>query len=99
MKTKRSTNEPIGKIEPFGVYDVSKASAVIGVSPRTMQQYIREGKVEAKRFGKEYRIVGDSLLSSLGSATISGMKLDNKTDLNTAGAVPLSELIKKQNEK
>lgn len=95
MSKNKSTGQPISKIEPHGVYDIPKASVALGVSPRTLQQYIREGKIEAKRFGKEYRIVGDNLLVSLGSATISAMQPNVKSSQTVAGSAPISELTEK----
>lgn len=72
-----SKTKPISKIEAHGVYDIEGTANVLGASKRTVQQYVREGKIKpAVKVGKQYRITGDNILSFLGSATISRIKLD-----------------------
>lgn len=85
----KSKNQPITRIEPYGIYDIQQAADSIGISKRTVQQYIREGRIGARKAGKEYRMTGDSILSFLGSPTISRMSI---SDLSTQGK-SINELL------
>lgn len=42
-------------------YSVDQVSAMLGLHPKTTRRYIREGKLRAKKMGKQYRITGHDL--------------------------------------
>lgn len=48
-------------------YTVEQVSSLIDLHPKTIQRYIREGKLEAQKIGKSYRITGDALSRFTGS--------------------------------
>lgn len=83
---KKSKSGPIGKIEPLAVYDVEGAAQVVGMRPRTVLQYIREGKIVAQRAGKEYRMTGNNLLSYLGTA-VWPVEASKSTSVDNRGAI------------
>lgn len=42
-------------------YSVDDVSAMLGIHPKTVRRYIREGKLRAAKLGKQYRISGHDL--------------------------------------
>ena len=42
-------------------YSVDQISKLLDMHPKTIQRYIREGKLRATKFGKSYRISGQDL--------------------------------------
>lgn len=43
------------------VYTVDELAQRLDVNPHTIYEYIKSGKLAAKRFGKQYRITQESL--------------------------------------
>ena len=42
-------------------YTVDQVSEIIGMHPKTIRRFIREGKLKASKVGKQYRITGHDL--------------------------------------
>ena len=42
-------------------YTVDQISEMLNMHPKTIQKYIREGKLKATKFGKSWRVTGDDL--------------------------------------
>jgi len=42
-------------------YSIKQISKMLGLHEKTLQRYIREGKLRAGKFGKQYRVSGDDL--------------------------------------
>ncbi len=42
-------------------YSVEKISQMLGIHPKTVQRYIREGKLRATKIGKSWRVTGHDL--------------------------------------
>ena len=47
------------------IYTVEQVSEMIKMHPKTIQRYIREGKIKAKKVGKSWRITEDNLTEFL----------------------------------
>lgn len=52
-------------------YSVDQVSTMLGLHPKTMRRYIREGKLRANKVGKQYRIAGHDL-----SVFVEGREID-----------------------
>ena len=67
-------------------YSVERISELLHIHPKTIQRYIREGKLRAAKVGKSWRVSGHDLSVFLEGSDISGN--DSKTERNiTASAV------------
>ena len=42
-------------------YSVEQISSLLGLHPKTVQRYIREGRLRAQKFGKAWRVTGHDL--------------------------------------
>lgn len=42
-------------------YSVQQVASMLSMHPKTIQRYIREGKINAKKYGKSWRISGHDL--------------------------------------
>ena len=51
------------------VINVTEFAGRAGVTPRTVQRWIREGRISARKFGRQYRISADELLKVLPAET------------------------------
>lgn len=51
-------------IEPNQVYNVEEAAQVLGVNQQTLLEYLREGKIVAKKIG-EWKILGQNIIDFL----------------------------------
>lgn len=56
--TKRKIGQPT-KMEP--VYTVEQAAGYLSLSTRTVREYIRSGRIPARRIGREFRIKESAL--------------------------------------
>jgi len=52
------------KIDPYKVYNVEEAAKVLDINPQTLLDYLRDGKIVAKKIG-EWKILGQSLINFL----------------------------------
>ncbi len=43
------------------IYTIKELSHTLQVSPRTLYEYIKQGKIDAKRLGKKYHITQEAL--------------------------------------
>ena len=51
------------------LFTVEEAATHLNLHVKTVRRFIREGKIEAKRIGKEYRITRSALEAFGGAAT------------------------------
>ena len=71
-------------------YTVDQVAAMLAMHPKTIQRYIREGKLRAAKVGKSWRITGHDL-----SVFTEGEKLTwEDGGSKTSREVPVSEKIK-----
>ena len=52
------------KIDPLEVYNVEEAAKVLDINPQTLLDYLRDGRIVAKKIG-EWKILGQSLIQFL----------------------------------
>ncbi len=71
------------RIEPFQVYTTPEAADLLGTSEMNLIDMIKKGMIQAKIIGKGYKVLGENLLSYVGSPTISRMQPSSYT-----GGVP-----------
>ena len=58
-------------------YSVDQISKLLDMHPKTIQRYIREGKLRATKFGKSYRISGQDL------STFTEHSMSSNQDIST----------------
>lgn len=71
-------------------YTVEQISEMLDIHPKTIQRYIREGKLRATKIGKGWRVTGHDLSVFTEGASFSGEKQHESTAVNvpvTASAV------------
>jgi len=49
------------QVEDMTIYNVKEISDILGITQVTIREYIRQGKIRAKKIAGEWRITGDSL--------------------------------------
>ena len=49
------------------VYDLKELSGKLNISIRTLREYIKKGKLKAKKIGKAYYVTEPNLMAFLGS--------------------------------
>ena len=54
------------------IYTVEELSKKLKASPRTIYEYIKEGRLDARRFGKKYQITQESLEKYFGISVSGG---------------------------
>ncbi|MEX1307864.1 MAG: helix-turn-helix domain-containing protein [Eubacteriales bacterium] len=68
-------------------YSVEEASKIIGLHPKTIARYIREGKLAANKVGKGWRISGHDL-----SVFVEGQEKREKSE-KTEGPIRVSAVV------
>lgn len=58
-------------------YTVEQISSLLKIHPKTVQRYIREGKLRATKIGKGWRVAGHDLSAFTESETFETPKLEN----------------------
>jgi excisionase family DNA binding protein len=59
-----------GTVVPRRIYNTEEAAQLLQVDRRTLYKEIEAEEIKAKRLGKGYRILGEHLLSYMGSASV-----------------------------
>jgi len=69
------------------LYSVDQVAERLGLNPRTIRAYIREGKLEASRVGKQYRITEAAVRALLGpsAAPAAPLRADASTVVELDG--------------
>lgn len=65
-----------------GYYTVDEVAKLLKLHPKTIQRYIREGKLQAKKVGKNWRITGHDLSVFAENTGISSLSTTNRTKEN-----------------
>lgn len=63
-------------------YTVEQISDMLDIHPKTIQRYIREGKLRATKIGKSWRITGHDLSIFVESASSEGLGSGNRPARN-----------------
>ncbi len=58
------------QVEDITIYNVKEISEIIGITQVTIREYIRKGKLRAKKIAGEWRITGDALRDFLSADMI-----------------------------
>lgn len=79
-------------IEPYSVYNTEEVCNILEMDEKSLYREINKGLLVAKKAGKGWKILGENLLSFLGSPSISRMQPNRYT-----GGVPTQEEAKNSN--
>jgi len=55
------------EIKEFKLYTVPEVAELLSLNPQTVKQFIREGRIKAKKVGRRYLILGEAILDYLNS--------------------------------
>jgi excisionase family DNA binding protein len=64
------------QVEDITVYNVKEISELLGITQVTIREYIRQGKLRAKKIAGEWRITGDALRDFLSADKIEDRERD-----------------------
>jgi len=64
------------QVEDIIIYNVKEVSELIGITQVTIREYIRQGKLRAKKIAGEWRITGDALRDFLSADKIEDKERD-----------------------
>ncbi len=64
-------------------FTVDQISEMLNIHPKTIQRYIREGKLRASKIGKSWRITGHDLSVFIESEGSNGLASEKQTALST----------------
>ena len=60
------------------IYTVDQVAGMLNLHPKTIRRFIRDGKINACKIGKEWRITGLDLKNFLGSENINAINHDTQ---------------------
>ena len=64
------------QVEDITVYNVKEISELLGITQVTIREYIRQGRLRAKKIAGEWRITGDALRDFLSADKIGDRERD-----------------------
>ena len=64
------------QVEDITVYNVKEISELLGITQVTIREYIRQGRLRAKKIAGEWRITGDALRDFLSADKIEDRERD-----------------------
>jgi excisionase family DNA binding protein len=72
------------QVEDITIYSVKEISDILGITQVTIREYIRQGKLRAKKIAGEWRITGESLRDFLSDDR---MEKEHDPEFSTAKAL------------
>ncbi|MCP4652837.1 MAG: helix-turn-helix domain-containing protein [Candidatus Omnitrophica bacterium] len=70
-------------IQPFAVYTIDETANLLGCHARTVYKKIKDGELCAKKVGVAHKILGENVLSYLGS--VSHPPVNQPQNIDTSG--------------
>lgn len=64
-------------------YTVEQISEMLNIHPKTIQRYIREGRLRAAKIGKSWRVTGNDLSLFVESSGAEGLGPENRPERST----------------
>ena len=77
------------EITPYKVYTARQVAELVGVDKRTIYKLIDRNELKARNVGRGFKILGENVLSYLGSATYPPTSAENQS----SQGIPTSEQI------
>jgi excisionase family DNA binding protein len=74
-------------------YSVDQISEMLNIHPKTIQRYIREGKLRASKIGKSWRVTGHDLSIFMESSKITVIKEENNNSKKLEKEIKVSSVI------
>ena len=59
--TKENRLERLAKMEAFKLYTLSELEDILGVTHRTLLEYVKKGKLKARKIGGKWRVTEQNL--------------------------------------
>lgn len=74
-------------------YSVDQISEMLNIHPKTIQRYIREGKLRAGKIGKSWRVTGHDLSVFMESTKLSIRKENTDTGTQSSNEIKVSSVM------
>lgn len=74
-------------------YSVDQISEMLNIHPKTIQRYIREGKLRAGKIGKSWRVTGHDLSVFMESTKLSIRKENTDTGIQSSNEIKVSSVM------
>lgn len=74
-------------------YSVDQISEMLNIHPKTIQRYIREGKLRAGKIGKSWRVTGHDLSVFMESTKLSIRKENTDTGKQSSNEIKVSSVM------
>lgn len=74
-------------------YSVDQISEMLNIHPKTIQRYIREGKLRAGKIGKSWRVTGHDLSVFMESTKLSLRKENTDTGTQSSNEIKVSSVM------
>ena len=74
-------------------YSVDQISEMLNIHPKTIQRYIREGKLRAGKIGKSWRVTGHDLSVFMESTKLSIRKENTVTGTQSSNEIKVSSVM------
>lgn len=76
-------------ITPFRVYNLKDTATILGYHPQTLHELLASNNqtvmaMNPTKIGKEWRFLGENILSALGSVSFSGASMGNSSTVGMA---------------
>ena len=59
--TKENRLERLAKMEAFKLYTLSELEDILGVTHRTLLEYVKKGKLKARKIGGKWKVTEENL--------------------------------------
>lgn len=76
------------------IYTVDQVADILELHPKTVRRFIQEGKLKARKVGKQWRIQKSDLQTLIGDEQAGGHEEDRAVELKDRTPVPQKELRK-----
>lgn len=72
-------------IQQHVIYNATEASQLLGVEKRTLYNLFESGEIQARQIGKGWKVLGENLLSAMGSVTLDNIQTVNNNNTDSSG--------------
>lgn len=75
-------------INPYQIYTAEEAAKLLNVDKRTLYRNFEEGTIQARELGRGWKVLGENLLTFMGSPTISTMQMAYLQNIDDIPPIP-----------
>ncbi len=96
--------ESIGEIAPTALYTLKEAAAYLRISDATARRWVKHGLLRGRKVGRDYRIVGSDLATSVHWADVHDvtsprpLDADDLSKITALGESELTDVAEKHDD-